>query len=46
MRYAGYGVCTTRPDKGKSCSIKTWEHSSKYDNRVIGEYKITNENSF
>ena len=42
MRYAGYGVCTTRPNKGKSCNIKTWEHSSTYDNRVKGEYKITN----
>ena len=42
MRYAGYGVCSTRPDKGKSCAIKTWEHNNKYDNRVIGEYKIVN----
>lgn len=42
MRYAGYGVCATRQDKGKSCIIKTWEHNSKYDNRVIGEYKIIN----
>ena len=40
MRYAGYGVCKTRPDKGRSCNIKTWEHSQNY-NRVIGKYQIT-----
>ena len=42
MRYAGCGVCTTRPDKGRSCIIKTWEHSSKYDNRVVGNFIIDN----
>ena len=42
MRFAGYGVSTTRPDKGNSCNIKTWTHSGDYDNRVVGSYQITN----
>ncbi len=38
MRYAGFGVSQTRPDKGKSAHIKTWYN----DNVVKGKYIIEN----
>ncbi len=38
MRYAGFGVSQTRPDKNKSAHIKTWYN----DNVVKGKYIIEN----
>ncbi len=42
MRYAGFGISQTRPDKHQSAHIKTWENHSTYDNRVVGKYIISN----
>ncbi len=42
LRYAGYGLCQTRPDKGGSAHIKTWYHENGSYNRIIGNIKIRN----
>ena len=42
LRYSGYGVSQTRPDKSQSAHIKTWVHDADYENNVIGEFNINN----
>ena len=42
FRYAGYGLCQTRPDKGASAHIKAWYHENGSYNRIVGNIKIRN----
>ena len=42
LRYSGYGLCETRPDKGGSAHIKTWYHENGSYNRIVGNIKIRN----
>lgn len=44
MRYAGYGLCETRPDKTQASHIKTWGSGSESGarNHINGQIKITN----
>ena len=42
MRYAGYGICQTRPDKNQSGHIKTWFHNDGAYNVIKGQILIKN----
>ncbi len=41
MRYSGYGLCETRPNKGESAHIKTWYDTNNY-NIIKGDFIIAN----
>jgi hypothetical protein len=42
MRYAGYGISQTRPDKSQSAHIKTWNHNDGAYNVIKGNISIRN----
>ncbi|MBE6158705.1 MAG: hypothetical protein E7159_02650 [Firmicutes bacterium] len=42
MRYAGHGISQTRPDKGQSAHIKTWNHDDGAYNVIKGNISIRN----
>ena len=42
MRYAGFGLCETRPDKSQSAHIKTWNHDDGAYNVIKGKIVISN----
>ena len=42
FRYAGIGLCSTRPDHAQSAHIKTWYHDKGSYNRIVGNLKIRN----
>lgn len=42
FRYAGTGLCETRPDHEQSAHIKTWYHENGSYNRILGNIKIRN----
>ena len=42
LRYSGYGLCETRPDRDASGHIKTWYHDVGSYNRIVGNIKIRN----
>ena len=42
MRYAGYGISQTRPDKTQSAHIKTWYHENGAYNVIKGNISIRN----
>lgn len=42
FRYAGTGLCSTRPNHGESSHIKTWYHETGSYNRILGNIKIRN----
>ena len=42
MRYAGYGISQTRPDKSQSAHIKTWYHEDGAYNVIKGNISIRN----
>ena len=42
MRYAGMGLCQTRPDREQSAHIKTWRHDDGAYNIIKGKIVIRN----